>query len=29
MDQTDIWMIGVVVSGVAFYLCTLYFSHDN
>ncbi len=25
MDQTDIWMLGVIAFGAVFYLCSLYF----
>lgn len=27
MDQTDIWMIGVIAAGFIFYACTLYFGN--
>jgi hypothetical protein len=29
MDQTDIWMIGVIFSGVVFYICTVYFGKNG
>lgn len=29
MDQTDIWMMGVLASGVILYLFTLYFGRQN
>lgn len=29
MDQTDVWMLVVIVVGVIFYACTVYFhNHD-
>ena len=27
MDQTDIWMMGVIFAGVVFYACTSYFGN--